>query len=132
MVNITEIIQQYGTINESPAKLICGCVLVLLIAYSSEVPHAYKRFIDSPIGRVFGIAAVYGAIHYVGWVYGLLTAMAFLLLLHGGIQMREGFDGGVASKRTSGNRWFVERVLGEIPSKIETDRVNTSAPGSTS
>jgi hypothetical protein len=57
--------------------------------------------------------------------------MAFLLLLHGGVSTREGFDGGgtVSEKKVIGNRWWVEKVLGEVPSAVATDRVTTSAPG---
>jgi hypothetical protein len=127
-MDVNDIIK-YVTVTESPLAIIYGCILVLLIVYSSEIPNEYKRFVDSLIGRVFGIAAVYGAIQYIGWVYGLLTAMAFLLLLHGGVQMREGFVGDIHKTQTDKNRWFVERVLGERPSRIEIDRVYTGAPG---
>ena len=70
---------------------------------------------------------------HVGWIHGLLTAVAFLLLLHGGVSvtLNEGFDGGggVTEKKTIGNRWWVEKVLGETTSSIATDRVITGAPG---
>jgi hypothetical protein len=82
------------------------------------------------LGRVFGIAIVYGVLETMGWVYGLLTALAFLLLLTGAHRtLQEGFDGGgsVSEKRTVGKRWFVEKVLGEYPSKIATDQVITAA-----
>ena len=41
----------------------------------------------------------------------------------------EAFDGGgsVSEKKIVGKRWFVEKVLGEHPKKIATDRVTTSA-----
>jgi hypothetical protein len=127
-MDINDIVK-YVTVTESPLNIIYGCILVLLIVYSSEIPNEYKRFVDSPIGRVFGIAAVYGAIQYLGWIYGLLTAMSFLLLLHGGVQMREGFIGDQYKTQADKNRWFVEKVLGERPSQIEIDRVYTAAPG---
>jgi hypothetical protein len=127
-MDINDIVK-YVTVTESPLNIIYGCILVLLIVYSSEIPNEYKRFVDSPIGRVFGIAALYGAIQYLGWVYGLLTAMTFLLLLHGGVQMREGFIGDIFKTQADKNRWFVEKVLGERPSQIEIDHVYTAAPG---
>jgi hypothetical protein len=66
----------------------------------------------------------------MGWVYGLLTAMAFLLLLHGGVSVNEGFEGGMKETDVpKGKRWYVEKVLGERPSKITMDRVTTHAPG---
>jgi hypothetical protein len=132
--------QQGGMINsfqifmnnlDSPAKLIYGFLLILLIVYSSEIPFDYRVFADSLLGRVLGIAIIYGVVESLGWVYGLLTAMAFLLILNGvprndGL---EGFDGGgtVTEKKIIGKRWFVEKVLGETPKKIATDKVTTSA-----
>lgn len=120
---------------DSPAKLIYGFVLILLIVYSPIVPLDYRRFMDSLLGRVFGIAIVYGVIETFGWVYGLLTALVFLTMLRGVSKMNplvvaeEGFDGGgsVSEKRRIGKRWFVEKILGENPEKIATDKVQTSA-----
>ena len=127
--------QMIGTLHQllatmdSPAKLLYGFVMVVLIVYSTLIPSEYRSFADSMLGRVFGIAVVYGVIEGMGWIYGLLTALAFLLLINGAPSTSEGFDGGgsVSEKKRIGNRWFVERVLGENPYKIATDRVNTSA-----
>jgi len=115
---------------DSPSKLIYATLVILLIVYSSEIPRSYRTFTDSLLGRLFGIVAVYGVIETMGWVYGLLTAMAFLLLLTTAPRVSlEGFDGGgsVSEKKAIGKRWFVEKVLGENPSKIATDRVTTQA-----
>jgi hypothetical protein len=118
---------------DSPAKLLYGFVLVLVIAYSAQIPTEYRVFADSLLGRVFGLAVLYGVIHTLGWVYGLLTALAFVLILQRAPRINrslEGFDGGggVAEKRVDrGKKWFVEQVLGEDPRKIATDRVTTSA-----
>lgn len=120
---------------DSPAKLIYGFVLILLIVYSPIVPMDYRYFIDSLLGRVFGVAIVYGVIQSLGWLYGLLTALVFLTMLRGAsktnplVVAEEGFDGGgtVSEKRRIGKRWFVEKVLGENPIKIATDKVQTTA-----
>ena len=112
---------------DSPIKMIYGCILVLIIAYSSVIPLEYKRFADSPLGRIFGIAIVYGVIQQLGWIYGILTAMAFLLLLHGGIQVSEGF-GNFIPKKTTSNKWYVERILGK-PNEVIIEQVVTTAPG---
>jgi len=123
----------YAAIVDTPLKLVYVCILVLIIVYSSVIPMDYKHFVNSMPGRALGVAIVYGVSVYVGWIHGLLTALAFLLVLHGGAASREGFDGGgtVSEKKTIGNRWWVEKVLGEVPSSIATDRVMTSAPGDT-
>jgi hypothetical protein len=119
---------------DSPAKLLYGFILILLIVYSPVISTDYRIFTDSFLGRVFGIAIVYGVTESLGWAYGLLTAMAFLLILNGAPRLpmfMEGFEGGgsISEKTaiTHGKRWFVEQVLGECPSKIDTDRVSTQA-----
>jgi 4-hydroxybenzoate polyprenyltransferase len=53
---------------DSPAKLLYGFVLVLVIAYSAQIPTEYRVFADSLLGRVFGLAVLYGVIHTLGWV----------------------------------------------------------------
>ena len=114
---------------DSPPKLVYGGVLILLIVYSSALPSAYRSFADSILGRISGMLLVAAALEYLGWVYGLLTAVAFLLVLHHAPRVGEGFDGGgtVSEKRTVGDRWFVETVLGERPKKIAVDHVATDA-----
>ncbi len=117
---------------DSPAKLIYGFLLILLIVFSPEIPFEYRTFADSLLGKIFGVAIVYGVIETMGWVYGILTAMAFLLVLNGAPRDNvglEGFDGGgtVTEKKIIGKKWFVEKVLGENPRKIATDKVTTTA-----
>ena len=112
--------QQGGMVNslqillsnlDSPVKLFYGIILILIIVYSPVIPFEYRKFADSLIGRIFGIAIVYGVIESLGWVYGLLTALAFLLVLNGAngySSTVEAFDGGgtVTEKRTIGRKWF--------------------------
>jgi hypothetical protein len=117
---------------DSPAKLIYGFILILIIVYSPLISTEYRIFADSLLGKIFGIAIVYGVIESLGWIYGLLTALAFLLILNGApryVNTMEGFDGGgtVTEKKIVGKKWFVEKVLGENPKKIATDKVTTTA-----
>ena len=116
---------------DSPIKLIYGVFLILIIAYAQLIPVDLRIFADSLLGRIFGIAVIYGVIETLGWVYGLLTALAFLVILNGAPRMNglEGFDGGgtVSEKKIVGRKWFVEQVLGENPKKIATDKVTTTA-----
>jgi len=111
---------------DSPERLIYGCILILIIVYSSSIPSEYRRFADSILGRVFGIAIIYAVIQTLGIVYGLLTALAFLLILHGASRITEGFE----TTKVSGHKWYVEQVLREDPRKIKTHEVITNAPSS--
>ncbi len=133
-------IQQEGGMNplqaiinniDAPYKLIIGTIIVLIVVYSDAIPQEYSDFTDSLIGRILGIAIIYGAIQTLGWVYGILSALAFLMIIQGSKRLEyiEGFNGGgsINEKKIIGKRWFVEKVLGEKPKKIETDKVATSA-----
>ena len=109
-----------------PAALLFGTILILAIVYAPLVPASFRMFADTLLGRVFGIAAVFGITHQFGWIYGALSLLAFLLILSSAPRLHEAFtDGGVAVKETRGPRWFVERMLGERPAAIQTDRVET-------
>ena len=118
---------------DSPGKFLYGAVMAVIIVYSSLIPSEYRAFADSMLGRVFGIAIVYGVVEGMGWIYGLLTALAFLLIIKGVPSTHlgaEGFEGGgnLNNKKTDTcHRWFVEKVLGEYTQQIETDRVTTTA-----
>ena len=118
---------------DSPFKLLYGFILILIIVYSPLISSEYRIFTDSLLGRIFGVIIIYGVVESLGWVYGLLTALAFILVLNGAPRVErttlEAFDGGgsVSEKKVIGRRWFVEKVLGENPKKIATDRVTTSA-----
>ena len=135
MTGFVNSLQQYIATMDSPAKLLYGFALVVMIVYSSLIPSEYRMFADSILGRIFGIALVYGVVESVGWIYGLLTALAFLLIINGAPQppmtynANEGFDGGgsVSEKKRIGGTWYVEKVLGENTQKIATDKVVTSA-----
>jgi hypothetical protein len=129
MHQIVYSLQQMVNSMDSPGKFLYGAIMVVVIVYSSLIPSEYRAFADSMLGRVFGIAIVYGVIEGMGWIYGLLTALAFLLMINGAPSFKEGFEGGgtVSQKARIGRSWFVERVLGENTKQIATDRVNTQA-----
>lgn len=115
---------------ESPLKLVYGVLLALLIVYSSIVPGSVRRFADTLLGRLFGILWIYLTVEGLGWLFGLFTALAFLLIIYLSPRapygaFTEGFHGGVVEKERIGKRWFVERVLGENPTAISTEKVTT-------
>jgi hypothetical protein len=116
---------------DSPYKLLYAVFVILIIVYSEAIPIEYCNFTDSILGRILGVGIIYGVVKSLGWVYGLLTTIAFLMILQGSRRLEyvEGFNGGgsINEKKIIGKRWFVEKVLGEKPKKIETDKVQTSA-----
>lgn len=116
---------------QSPLSVVYAVLLALLIVYSSLVPSDIRLFADSLLGRILGILWVYLAVEGLGWLFGLFTALAFLMILYLSpralFSATEGFQGssGVVEKERIGRRWFVERVLGEDPVAISTEKVTT-------
>lgn len=149
---------------DSPPKLLYGLVLVVLIVFVDQVPAYVRDIADSLVGRLIGIGVVAVVTIYGGWPYGLLTALAFLLLVRGsrrlsGVADRsldtsplmaflgiggpsyhsttpqgpyaadvktEGFQNQLVAEAV-GNRWYVERVLGENPVGVVTTTAETMA-----
>lgn len=118
-------IQRFASGLDSPLFLLYGAAIVLLIVYSSLLPKGIRHFMDSPLGRILSIGWIYVSIESLGWIYGLLTAIAFLMILQSSSSsFLEGFE--VTEKPRIGKRWFVEKVLGEHPVMIATEKVITS------
>jgi hypothetical protein len=109
--------------------LLYGALIIVLITFMGRVPPAVSRFADSSIGRLLVVGLVLGVNYALGFTYGLLTAIALLLVIHASPRLSataEGFDD-MQTYDTVGTRWFVERVLGEQPKKIVTDEAVTTA-----
>lgn len=110
---------------DSPFRIVYGAILALIIVYSSLLPESIVSFVDSPIGRMLSLGVVYLTATRISWTYGLLAALCVLIILRSSIQSdQEGFFGG-STKPRIGKRWFVEKVLGEQPQMISTEKVIT-------
>jgi hypothetical protein len=110
-------------------RMIYGFLVIILIVFVDKVPPRIGRYVDTAIGRILGLIAIGLCLHYVGWTYSLLTAVAFLLLVHISNrqqQVKDGFQD-LETRQIQGNRWFVEAVLGECPKVIESENVTTNA-----
>lgn len=134
---------------DSPPKLVYGLVIVLLIVFVDQIPAYARDVADSFLGRLVGVAAVIAATLQLGWSYGLLTAVAVLLVMRGARRLSAVADRetdtsplmavlGIGGPRGEGfqtqqvaeaigNRWYVERVLGERPLGIVTTTTETMA-----
>jgi hypothetical protein len=112
---------------DSPLQTTYGIVMILLIVYSSVIPASVISYADSTLGRIIGLGVIYATTTRLSWIYGLLASLAFLVLLRSSVtRAQEGFYGGpVTEKPRIGKRWFVEKVLGEDPLMIATEKVVT-------
>jgi hypothetical protein len=110
--------------------MVYGALLVVLITFHGQVGSTVASYADGALGRVVGIGLVLAVTRYMGWTYGLLTALAFLLVVHGSPRLAAtGIDSFADLKRheAKGTLWFVEKVLGENPQGITSDSAVTKA-----
>lgn len=119
-------------------KMLFIAICISLIVFAGAVPPAYKSHLDTVYGRFLGVIAVLFVTEIGGWPLGILTAMVFLILMPATVS--EGFDAsGIVTNNTRSvlegfiiedkksttdrNRWFIERIQGEIPKEIDMDNV---------
>jgi hypothetical protein len=110
--------------------MIYGALMIVLITFNGQIGVSTAAFVDSALGRVLGIGLVLIVVNQMGWSYGLLTALAFLLIIHASPRLAatgiEQFED-LKRHEAKGNKWFVEKVLGENPAGITSDDANTEA-----
>jgi len=111
---------------DSVPHMIYGTLMIVLITFNGQVGRSTAAFTDSALGRVLGIALVLFVTHQMGWSYGLLTALAFLLIVHSSPRLAAA-TGGDSFKDydAKGSKWFVEAVLGEDVKGITSDKATT-------
>lgn len=123
---------------DEPWKLVIGFLLVFLIVYSERfsdiLGHRAHLSLRSVVGRLIGASVVIFLATAVGWLYGILGAIAFLLIMREDTTVEEKDTevtveqfSDLVVKTRQGNKWFVERALNEEPVLIEEDRVETAA-----
>lgn len=111
-------------------NMIYGFIVIVAISFSDKIPPSFSTFADSALGRLIGVGIVVAVIHFLGWSYGLLTAVAFLLVLRASPRLsNQNADGfkDMDTREIQGSRWFVERVLGEKPKGLINQDVTTQA-----
>jgi hypothetical protein len=111
-------------------NMIYGTLMIVLITFNGQIGSTIAGYADSALGRVLGIGLILAVTEMMGWTYGLLTALAFLLIVNGNPRLAAtSIDSFEDLKRqdAKGTKWFVERVLGESPEGITTDTAATKA-----
>lgn len=113
-----------------PVQTFFFIAIVLAIVFARKLPLELLEFSDSILGRGIHLGATYLITQAFGWSMGLLFALLIGILIGIGstrrIQTTEGFNSDIKLIE-KGNKWFVERVLGENPTLIEEDTVSTDA-----
>lgn len=124
--NIRTVLHFPGTIMAVTALLISG-------GFLESVSRKSLEFLDNVVGTILSFVIPIGIAYALDWQTGLLAATVSLILFARlqkddveGFLNLTGPDSVQSTKIVqSTHRWFVEKVLGETPLAISSDRIQT-------
>lgn len=104
-------------------------VLIVWTCFTDKVPVEIRYQLSSTAGRLLSVALLYAIYTFLGFIPALLFTMAIALTWSNRPLSKpvEGFLSSIKKTPVEGNRWFVERILGEHPEEIREDRVDTDS-----
>ena len=121
---------------KSPATILTVSGLLVLGAFAETAPRKSLEFLNNYIGKsIFFILPLFIA-YALDWATGLLAA-AIALIVFARLQKEDSDEGFLDSDYnvsndvqttkliSNSNRWFVEKLLGERPIAISSDRIIT-------
>jgi hypothetical protein len=117
-----------------PSTIISVIGLIVAGSFAQIAPRESMEFLDNTFGSIvfFIIPFIFAAV--IDWPTGLLAAVVSLIFF-ARLQKEdssEGFSDIVESDQSTKlisnpHRWFIEKVLGERPIAISSDRIGTSS-----
>ena len=126
------------TVLQFPATILTVVGLLVAGTFAKTASRKSLEIIDNVIGRALFFIVPALITFGLGWPTGLLAASVSLILF-ARIQKpdeSEGFLSGTDSDSvqttklvSDTHRWFVERILGEMPVAISSDRITTKRYG---
>jgi len=129
LLNISDVMKFPFTVLAMAGLLVTG-------AFIEIAPRRSLEFLDNTFGSILFFTVPFIFMSYFDWSTGLLAAVVSLIVftrLEKG-DSDEGFsdksddDKEVSTKVISNpHRWFIEKILGEEPVAISSDRIITSA-----
>jgi hypothetical protein len=122
------------TVLHFPGIILTVISLLVSGAFVESASRKSLEMLDNVFGKILGFAVPIGIAYALDWQTGLLAA-AVSLILFARLQRHdteEGFLNGTTSDSVQStkivsntHRWFVEKVLGEMPLAISSDRIQT-------
>jgi phosphotransferase system glucose/maltose/N-acetylglucosamine-specific IIC component len=118
-----------------PLTVLSVAGLVILGSFIEIAPRKSLEFLDNILGRSLFFILPFLIAMLTDWSTGLLAAVVSLIIF-ARLQKQESSEGFTDTSDGTDNstkiisnshRWFIERVLGESPVAISSDRVTTSA-----
>jgi len=118
------------TMIKSPLTILSVFSLIIAGTFAEIAPRKSLEFLDSTLGSTLFFITPLSISLLLDWATGLLATVVSLIIFTR-LQkddISEGFtDDFITDIIPSPKRWFVEKVLGETPIAISSDRVNTKA-----
>jgi hypothetical protein len=121
-----------------PGTVFLIIALLVLGTFIENIPRELLEYVNNPFGMVILFTFPLGVSLFAGWATGLLAACISLIIFTRVRKMdtietgdKEGFLNGsndnVQTTKLISNphRWFIEKVLGETPLAISSDRIQT-------
>ena len=120
--HVTELFEKF----QLPIHVLLYVILLTMIVYVSQIPHSFRKYSNNIIVRTLLFGLVLLINNYVSYSHALLFALFVILFISFSPGFVEKFENLriIAQKE---HRWYDERVLGEDPELMETERVNTEA-----
>jgi len=121
------------TVLHFPGTVLTVITLIISGAFIESASRKSLEMLDNVFGKILSFAVPVSLAYVIDWQTGLLAAVVALILF-ARLQKNdtEGFLNGTGSDSVqstkivqSTHRWFVEKVLGEMPIAISSDRIQT-------
>ena len=127
-------INNIKTVLHYPSTIIIVSLLLISGTFIESASRKSLEILDNVFGRILGFVLPIAIAYALDWQTGLLAASVSLILF-ARLQKHdsgEGFLNGTSSDSVQStkivsntHRWFVEKVLGEMPLAISSDRIQT-------
>ena len=113
---------------ESPIHVILYFIIAVGVIYVSQIPDKYKYYGNNTILRIIFFVLIVGTCKYISYIHSLLLALFVVLYISftPGMKGSESFEDLRIIAKKEG-RWWDEKVLGEDPELMETEKVKTEA-----
>ena len=118
-----------------PLTVLSVAGLVILGSFIEIAPRKSLEFLDNTLGRSLFFIFPFLIASVIDWPTGLLAGVVSLIIF-ARLQKQDSSEGFTDTSNSNDNstkfissphRWFIERVLGESPLAISSDRITTSA-----
>jgi hypothetical protein len=122
-----------------PLTILSVIGLIVLGSFVEIAPRKSLEFLDNPLGSSLFFIIPFLISILIDWPTGLLAATVSLIIF-ARLQRQDPSEGfsdvtdtnDISTKLISSpHRWFIERVLGESPLAISSDRINTKSVDNT-